>query len=466
MRTILHNFTIASLSRLLVGGIGLIIIGLMTRALGPAGFGDYSLILALLFVFTTLADLGLYSILVREISREEDQAKIVSNIFTLRLFAVLIFALLAIILVWALPYTRIVKIGVVIASIYTILSSLSQVLLGLFQRHLKLHQVSVADVVTKIIQLGLVFIVLRIDGGITQFIWATVFSELIRFCLIFGLAKRMVPIKLDFNFNYWKKILKSSLPIAASLIFVLLYFKLDTIILSLMKPAYDVGIYSAPYRILEVIIFFPAAYLGLIMPLLSKQAIENLNDFKKIFQKTFNVLAIFAIPLTAFLLLRAGDIVGIINGVGFEDSAPVLSILSVAIALIFFGNLGGNALIALDLQKKGVWFYFSGALLNISVNLIFIPKFSYLATAWSTVATELLITLGIFALIYKETKILPNVAALIKPIVVTILVAAVLRPFGLPFWWAAFLSLAYFPLLYLFRGFRMRDFAEIISKTI
>jgi O-antigen/teichoic acid export membrane protein len=233
-----------------------------------------------------------------------------------------------------------------------------------------------------------------------------------------------------------------------------------------MKPAYDVGIYSAPYRILEVIIFFPAAYLGLIMPLLSKQAIENLNDFKKIFQKTFNVLAIFAIPLTAFLLLRAGDIVGIINGVGFEDSAPVLSILSVAIALIFFGNLGGNALIALDLQKKGVWFYFSGALLNISVNLIFIPKFSYLATAWSTVATELLITLGIFALIYKETKILPNVAALIKPIVVTILVAAVLRPLGLPFWWAAFLSLAYFPLLYLFRGFRMRDFAEIISKTI
>ena len=82
IRSIFANFSIASLSRLILGGISLVIVAFLTRYLGVSGYGDYSTILAYLFLFTILADLGLYSMLVREISRPNvDESNIASNIF-------------------------------------------------------------------------------------------------------------------------------------------------------------------------------------------------------------------------------------------------------------------------------------------------------------------------------------------------------------------------------------------------
>src|SRR3989344_942339 len=154
MHRILHNFSIATIGRVATNLLGLIIVGIMTSVLGPESFGDYQTIFAYLFLFTIVADMGLYTLLVRDISREgSDERRITGLLFTLRLCLVLGVAIIGSILAWWLPYTELVRRGVVLASFSMIFSSLVLVLMGIFQKHLKLFWVTFADLATRIVQL-------------------------------------------------------------------------------------------------------------------------------------------------------------------------------------------------------------------------------------------------------------------------------------------------------------------------
>ncbi|MDO8676514.1 MAG: oligosaccharide flippase family protein, partial [Candidatus Azambacteria bacterium] len=134
LQKISYNLGIATFSRGIIGGLSLVVVGILTRFLGPEGFGQYSAIFAYLYIFTATADLGLYTFMVREISRASEpveERKIASKIFTLRLFAIIVLIDLADLLIFAFPYPLKIKIGVLIASLFSVGSSLVQVLTGI-----------------------------------------------------------------------------------------------------------------------------------------------------------------------------------------------------------------------------------------------------------------------------------------------------------------------------------------------
>lgn len=466
IQKISYNLGIAVFSRFIVGAIGLVVIGILTRSLGPAGYGYYNLIFAYLFIFSSIADLGLYTVFVREISKAEtrqEEELIAGRVFTLRLGFIVLVLLAAILLIFVFPYPPLVKLGIVIASGFSLFSSLVQVLTGIFQKYLRLYLVSLADVISRICQLVLLVILVYLKSGLLLFVGAAVIAEFVHFILIFLFSRPLIKVGISIDFEYWREILKVALPIAASLVFVLIYFKLDTVLLSLMKPAYDVGVYSVAYKILEAVIFLPAIYVGLIMPLLSKHAFVNRAEFKKTFQSAFNTLSIFALPLAAYIFVLSDPIVRIIGGSGFGQSGPVLKILSFAILMIFFGNLGGNAIVALNLQKKGMWIYLAGAVFNVAANLIFIPRYSYFAAAWTTVATEVLITIWMFWLIRKEAGASADKTVIAKVAIATIIMLVIMWPFLGNFIWATLAAASYFPTLFLLKGFTKEDLQEIIS---
>ena len=89
----------------------------------------------------------------------------------------------------------------------------------------------------------------------------------------------------------------------------------------------------------------------------------------------------------------------------FAASAGPLRILSLVIGLVFLNNLNGKVLITLDLQKKGVIVYLSGAVLNIVLNFIFIPKYSYIGASLTTLVTEVIVTVWMFGILFREKTI-------------------------------------------------------------
>ena len=320
LQKISYNLGIATLSRGIIGILSLLVVGILTRSLGPDGFGQYSAIFAYLYIFTAIADLGLYTFMVREISRTSvpfEEKKIASKIFTLRLFAIVILIIAADLVIFTFPYPLKVKIGVLIASLFSVGSSLVQVLVGIFQKYLRLYLISLSDILARLVQLAALMLLIKFETGLLWFVAVVVLSEAVHFGLIYGFSRRMVRIKPMVDLAYFRHALKTALPIAVSLVLVLIYFKLDTVMLSVMKPARDVGIYSAAYKVLEAVIFLPAIYIGLVMPILSRFAIKNKLGFVKTFKSAFNVITIFALYFSVYIFIMSDWIVRAIGGGAF-----------------------------------------------------------------------------------------------------------------------------------------------------
>lgn len=413
--SIYKNFFIASISRFITAIIGLVIIGFLTRHLGLTGYGAYETITSYLFIFTILADFGLHIIHVREISRYPEKESFISgNIFTLRLFTLFLVVILAFVVSTSLPYSGEIKRGILIASIFVIFSSLSQILAGIFQKYSAFYFVSFSDILTRLIQLGLVIYAVNKDLGLLTFVWVLSSTAIFQFIIIFFLSRRFIKFSFRLDFSYAKKIIKASLPVAMSILFTAIYIRTDALMLSLMKPQADVGIYRLAAKILETVVFFPALLVELIMPSFSQFAVTSRDLFKQVFRKTFNILFLMAIPVVVVLFFFAEPIVLILGGEDFISSALPLKIMALVIGMVFLNNLGGKALIALELQRAGMWIYISGAILNISANLLVIPKYTYIGATFTTLITEIFVTIMMFSVLYKKARLSPDIKSIIS----------------------------------------------------
>lgn len=398
------NTVISSVARVAGASMGLVSVGFITRGLGAGGFGEYSTVLAYLGIFQVLADLGLYSLLTKEISQNPDKEReLFSQFFTLRLLIAAGFLIFAIGLVFFFPYSSNVKIGIVLASSAFLFMSLTQLFLSVFQKYLQIYKAAIAEFIGRAAQLGFVWFFFSISGGLFHFLVAVVVGAFVVFLVDLFFVRKLVAIKLSANLFAWKRILKTTYPIAISIVFTILYFKTDTLILSFIKPQEDVGIYNAAYKVLEVFIFFPAAFMGLLLPLLSRFAKENKAKFSHLLGKLSDIMVIASLPTVVVGVVVAYSVVNFIGGAEFLAAGAVLQVLFLAIGVIFFGTLYGNSVIALDLQKKAMWAYIIGFIFNFAANIIFIPQYSYMGAAWTTVFTELFVTIYLVFIIAKLT---------------------------------------------------------------
>jgi len=157
----------------------------------------------------------------------------------------------------------------------------------------------------------------------------------------------------------------------------------------------------------------------------------------------------------------------LIGGSDFNASASVLNVLSLAIGLIFLGNLFGNSVIALNKQKSGAWIYFAGMIFNIVTNLIFIPKYRQVGAAWTTTATEFLVTILMIMLIYKTIHYFPKFR-IIKPLIAGAVMA------GFLYWFREINVILlviggliiYLVVLYLIKGIRKEEIKLLTKKEI
>jgi O-antigen/teichoic acid export membrane protein len=186
------------------------------------------------------------------------------------------------------------------------------------------------------------------------------------------------------------------------------YFKMDTILLSVMQSNAHVGIYNVAYKIMENLIFFPAMLAGLILPLLSRFIFTNREHFEEIANKTFKVFIIIIVPLVVGTWFLAGDIVRIVSGAGFGESAPVLRILIFSLGFIFFGHYFNMLLIVGNAQKKLMQTLIVAAAFNILLNLFLIGRYSYMGAASTAMATEALVVLLTGFLTYKYIHFVPS----------------------------------------------------------
>lgn len=271
-----YNTIIQFSSKIIATGLGLIAIAIITRDLGQVGFGEYTAAMTFLSFFGIIADLGLTLITVQMISRPGiNEQKILGNLLGLRLVSALIFLGLAPITVLLFPYSANIKLAVTIATASFLFIALNQILVGLFQKYLRLDKVSIAEVANRIILLVGIILAVKYNSGLSGIMLATVAASAINFLLLFLFSKKITRINLRFDFALWQEIIIRSWPLALTITLNLIYLKADTLLLSILPRSSElgiiaeVGIYGAAYKVIDVVITFPFMFAGIILPIIT-----------------------------------------------------------------------------------------------------------------------------------------------------------------------------------------------------
>ena len=466
-RKIAYNVIVSGVSKVFSTILALVAIGFITRYLGTEGFGNYAIVLAFLSFFAAISDLGLYQIATREISREgADEEKILSNVLAIRLIASLAIFALSPAVVWFFAYPAEVKQGIIIIAASYVFSSSYQVLNGIFQKNLAMDKVAVGELIGKAFQVAMVILAVRLKLEFNWIVSAVLLNMIVSFAIIYALSKKYVKVSLKFDFTYWKIFLKKSMPMGVAAIVAFVYFKMDTILLSIMKGSSEVGIYNAAYKVLENITFFPAMIAGLVMPIMAHNIFKDKKRFTEVSNKTFKVFFILIVPLLIGTLFLADGIIALIGGAGFVEAGQVLRVLVFALALIFFGQFFNTILIVGNLQKKLMWILSFAALINVCLNFILIPKFSYMGSAYVSVITEFVVVLLTAYMVVKKLNYVPLTEGFLRIIGAGALMATFLFFFKeLNFFVLALVSaILYFIFLWLFKAIEKSEITSIISK--
>ncbi len=467
-RKIAYNVVIVSVLKVAsTVFLSLFSIKLITGYLGQEGFGQYATVLAFFAFFSAIADLGIGMITVREISRPQaDEKRILGNVLSLRLLSSGGIFLLSPFLIFFFGYPAELKEGILIAAFAIIFSTMSLVLNGIFQKRVAMHQVAMIEFIGKILQVAFIAFAVARDWGFLAIVSAILVSMGFNAVTVFLASRRHIRFSFRFERAYWKEFLHESYPLGVTAIITFLYFKLDTILLSVLRPATDVGIYNVAYKIMENLIFFPAMLAGLIIPLLSKYLLSDRKKFDLIASKTFKVFLIIVLPIMVGTLFLAEDIILIVSGPVFFASADVLRILIFSLAFIFFGHFFNMVLLVSNAQKKMMWMLSFAAFFNIAANLFLIPRFSFLGAALASTLTEAFVVIVASIIAFRHIGYRPSFQGL-SPIALSSLCMAVflfLLHGKLPFLLLGFGAvILYGTLLWLFRGVTREEVEIILS---
>ncbi len=373
--------------------LGVLVVGLMTRLLGQEGFGMYSTANAFFQVFGIILDLGLNVMLVQMLGEHagdrayEDRA--VRATFSLRTIMAGIILTGAAFVGLAMPYPPVLKFAIFAIWGSFFFSSLSQIVIGVHQRHLKMHVVAIAEVAGRIVLLAGVLLAKYLGWGLIPIVTFVSLGGLTNFLILTLIANRYSSIALVWDPEFWKTILKRSWPIGVSILFNLVYFKADTLILSMIRSFSEVGVYGAAYRVLEILITIPFMYTGVLLPMLARAWIEKHHErFQSLYRNSLVAMLLLAMPMLGGVYVLGDRVMTTVAGNDFADSGSVLKILMIAAVMIFVGTVSSHVIVALDLQKKMLPVYFVVAAITLIGYLVCIPIYGMWGAAWLTVFSE------------------------------------------------------------------------------
>lgn len=414
-RKVAYNTGVQFMARFINLGISFATIAILLRFLGTTGYGKFTASFAFVGLFGVFADLGFFTTLVRELATgKHSEEKVVNNIFTLRsAIALGVFSLAIIIAQFVPSYDAEVKRGVILAAISIFFLTLNQTVIGIFQAKYRMDKGVMGDIVGRIVIFLLLFWAVNNNLSLDMVLWIYVIGNFSTLLISFILARKYLKIQLAFDFEFWHYIFKTTISLGFLLIIGTIIFKNDMVILSLFKPYSDIGIYGASYKLFEQIIVLPSMFLGAAFPALASLIADKNPNINRIISKSFSFLLTLALPLTVGGIFYAKEIISLIAGSEFVESygltimgrpmtaVQIFQILSLCIMVIFISNLASYIIVAANEQKRLFKANIIILFINIGLNFIFIPFYSYFAASITTLLTEIL-------LLWNFTKVLKS----------------------------------------------------------
>lgn len=397
-------------------------IGILTKYFSPEWYGEYNKIYNYLSIFAFLADLGLYTLTIREISKDTTQAsKIIGNMMSLRLILGIITLGIAFVIALFLPWysSSATLWGIGIVAFFTIFNLLNSSVLSLMQSFMKIEFTLFSTIFSRVFQLLLTLAILFLvfpkseNMDFSQpFLWILAVGTLgafINFVMNWYYACRFAKIQFLFDWEYMKKLFRESLPYGIALFLSVVYFKVDVVLLSLLEAPsvanHSIALYSLPMKIVEVLMVLGIFYLNSLLPSLSEFFHKNQTEkLKKLCEESLKILWSFGVFVFVGGMLFKEHILLLIATPEYLEVSLWYSSLDVfwvvlwVLVFYFISSLFSYILIAAKEEKKLLYVNIAVTVVNIVWNLIFIPKYSFLWAWYVTLASQIFLFWVLFFL--------------------------------------------------------------------
>jgi O-antigen/teichoic acid export membrane protein len=370
-------------------GVSLVALTLLSRYLGPHRFGQYQLVIAFL-TLVNVSDLGVTTIAVRHLSTSQrDPEELMGNVLTVRTMLALVSAALAIGISQAVGYSYEIRMAIAVASLSFPLMILSGSYNATFAANLRMEYAALGNIAQAVVGLGAMAIVVMQGGGLIRLVVAYDLGILANSVVCLYFARHFVRPRFHFDFHYSKQVLLESLPLGMAVLVITAYGRIDMLLLKAFTDSDSVGYYGFAYRVVDLAFPLSFFFVGSVYPLLSGYHTEREHaQFRRLYQRSHDVLSLIGMTLVTGLILFAAPIVRLVGGEDYAAAVTSMQVLSMAVALIWLSNLVDHGLIAIGRQGALLWIACLGLAVNVGVNLVLIPIYGKEGAAAATVITE------------------------------------------------------------------------------
>jgi O-antigen/teichoic acid export membrane protein len=379
------NTTLVLAARVVSRLVALVTVIVLARHLGDLEYGRYTTLIAYSAIVSVIADLGLSPLYTREAARQP--SRIPDFLGTVLSGKVALAVVASVALALALASANLGGL-VVPGAVLLVLTTYSSLLRNTFYARGRVEFEAVAIVGETVIQASLILAGARLGAGVAYFIWAYAasFGFTCLYCLVvisaFGLGRP----RLAFDLSLFRRWLRLALPFALGAFLTNLYFRADVTILQHFKPFQEVGWYTFAYKPFESLQFVPLAVQATVYPLLAVYFHDSRPRLAAAYARFFKILIMLGWPLTVGTFVLAAPVGRLFQL--FPQSIPSLRILALAIVFLFANSAFTAMLYAIDRQDLFAWTTGIAVIVNVGLNLAFIPAYGYLAASVITVVTE------------------------------------------------------------------------------
>lgn len=400
LRKIIYNSGIQLIGKAVQLISSVITAAILTRNLGPTGYGQYTLIMALTTFLVTLGNWGTQIIGVRELTTRDKKSKVFSSLLFLRfiLAGIAIGAGTALVLISPI-FKNIQQLSLL--SLILVFSLIIETSFNIiFQSLLKMDRRALINIISSFLFLALTLLFLKLNYGILAPILSWIITRSITILLAYFLSKQI----LSWTWHPQKKLIKQlfiqSLPLGTLLVLSTAYDQaIDSFVIQQYLGEQQVGFYGLAYKIYSNLVL-PAYFLSnTLFPLLSKK-----KSFNKVLATGIKLSILGLIVIVPLTYFSAPLIIPILGGNRFLPSIKVLQILSFSLIFAYINHLTGFSLIAINKQKLSLKIGVLALIWNLVLNIYFIPRLGIISAAWITVTTEGLTTIFSSWFLYKNLK--------------------------------------------------------------
>lgn len=364
----------------------------VARYLGPSSFGVLSFGIAWVSLFSIFSRLGLQNIVVREIVANPDETpSIVGSAFALRLVGGFLCVLLAA-GIYAIFYqnTDSTQLAVILVVGIAQVFLAGEVFEYWFQSQIQWKYVFIARTAALLASGGARVVFILLDFSVLWIAAGTVVEAVLLFALLYALYRRQTSSGYRWKVKLKKaaELLHYSWPVLLSSIAVVIYMRIDQVMIGSMLQSSDVGTYSAAVRVSEAWYMIPAAVIQSLSPKIIDARKKDHKLYEKRIVQLLATVIWFSIAAAVIMTIIGPTVIRVAFGEAYEGAASVLQVHFWAGAFVAMGGAIGQWFLAEHLLKIKLYRTICGAVTNLGMNFVLIPLFGILGAAIATIISQ------------------------------------------------------------------------------